>query len=112
MGRLIVLLIPLMVWAKVICDQEGERITCAYMINRSDNAKGLTVRFHWISPNGKDDRVRIFKVPPYYGSVYDYRFLPGRVPGKWRVEVKELETNKTSETTFDINQTTEVFFED
>lgn len=110
--KFVILLFPLLMLAKVVCDQQDGRITCVYLIDRSDNAHGLTVQFHWISPNGKDDRIKTFKVPPFYGSVYDYRFLPGRVPGHWKVLVKELETNKTSQTTFDINQTYSVFFEE
>ena len=110
--RVILLLFPLALLAnKVICQIEEQRILCKYFIDRSDNAHGVQVRFVWHSPNGQDDRIRLFQVPPYYGSVYDYRFLPGRERGRWIVEVQELETNESATTSFDINESSEEFFE-
>ena len=110
--RVVWLLLPVVLFADVVCKIEQERIICTYFIDRSDNANGLTVEFHWYSPRGRDDRIKIFQVPPYHGSVYDYRFLPGREEGRWRVVAKELETNKSAETYFDINCSDEGFFED
>ena len=112
MVRKVVLLLPLFLIADIVCQIENQRIICTYFIQRSDNANGLKVQFHWYSPDGKDDRIKVFKVPPFYGSVYDYRFLPGRKNGRWRVEAKELETNKSAVTYFDINSSDEEFFED
>ncbi|BCD68915.1 hypothetical protein [Nitratiruptor sp. YY09-18] len=102
----------MLLFADVKCQKSEQRITCTYYIDRSDNTNGLRVEFHWISPSGKDDRIKIFRVPPFYGSVYDYRFLPGREPGKWKVVVKELDTNKSAATTFDINCSDDSFFEE
>ena len=99
--------------AKVQCEIENEKIYCTYYLDRSDNQFGKEVLFHWFSPNSpEDDRIRHFKIPPLYGSVYDYRFLPGRAKGEWRVIVQDLETNETVETTFDINTTDDSMFED
>jgi len=109
---MIFLLFPILLFADVVCEIQEERIYCTYYINRSDNTEGKVVEFHWHSPSGLDDRVKIFQVPPFYGSVYDYRFLPGREKGKWIVEVKELDTGKTSTTSFELNTTSEEFFED
>ncbi len=108
----IIFFLSTLLFAGVECKIEQEKIICTYFIDRSDNAHGLTVEFHWYSPDGKDDRVRSFKVPPYYGSVYDYRFLPGRERGRWRVVAKELETNRSAQTSFDLNSSSEDFFED
>ncbi len=112
MVRKVILLLPLVLLADIVCNIENERIICTYFIDRSDNAHGLTVEFHWYSPDGKDDRIKSFKVPPFYGSVYDYRFLPGRKIGRWKVEARELETNKSAITYFDINSSDDEFFED
>ena len=99
--------------AKVQCSIENEKIYCIYSLDRSDNQSGKEVEFHWISPHSPtDDRIRHFRIPPLYGSVYDYRFLPGRAKGVWRVIVTDLETNETVETTFDINTTDESMFEE
>ncbi len=97
---------------EVKCHIEDDRIYCKYFIDRSDNDHGKSVVFHWYSPSKKDDRVRTFKVPPYYGSVYDYRYLPGREKGKWIVVVKDLETNETSKTTFVIDNEDDDIFEE
>jgi len=97
---------------EVKCKIEFERIYCKYFIDRSDNENGKKVIFHWYSPSGNDDRERTFEVPPYYGSVYDYRYLPGRENGKWRVVVKDLDSNESVETTFIIDETNDEFFEE
>lgn len=97
---------------EVKCTIENEKIYCKYFIDRSDNANGKTVTFYWISPSKKDNRIRTFKVPPYYGSVYDYRYLPGREKGEWSVVVKDLDTNQTSKTTFVIDSESDDIFEE
>lgn len=109
--RVILLLMPLLLFGDLVCHIENERIYCTYFIDRSDNTNGVTVQFHWYSPSGKDDRIKFFEVPPLYGSVYDYRFLPGRENGRWRVVATELENNKSAQTTFEINQSDDFFEE-
>ncbi|WP_353661476.1 hypothetical protein [Hydrogenimonas sp. SS33] len=99
--------------ADVQCNIENERIYCTYYLDRSDNPAGKRVEFHWISPTSpEDDRIRHFDIPPLYGSVYDYRFLPGRAKGVWHVQVTDLDTNETVETAFDINTTDDSMFEE
>ncbi len=114
--RVIVLLFPLLLSAssanQIICRIEEQRVLCIYFIDRSDNAHGLSVRFIWHSPDGKDDRIQLFHVPPYHGSVYDYRFLPGREQGRWIVEVVDLKSHKRATTSFEINESSEDFFAD
>ena len=115
MGRFIgVLLLAVWGWgANVQCEIENERIYCTYFLDRSDNQSGKEVEFRWISPlSPEDDRIRHFHIPPRYGSVYDYRFLPGRAEGVWHVKVIDLETNETVETAFDINGTDDSMFEE
>ncbi|WP_457596356.1 hypothetical protein [Hydrogenimonas sp.] len=99
--------------ADVQCRFENEKIVCTYFLDRSDNPAGRSVLFHWVSPRSpEDDRIRHFDIPPRYGSVYDYRFLPGRVRGEWRVVVTDLESNESVETIFDINGSDETLFEE
>ena len=99
--------------ATVQCKIENERIYCTYHLDRSDNQNGKSVEFHWISPlSPNDDRIRHFQIPPRHGSVYDYRFLPGRAKGKWRVKVIDLDTNESIQTTFEINSTDDSMFEE
>ena len=109
--RIATLLLPAALFAHVACEQRAERIYCTYYIDRSDNTEGVTVEFHWHSPSGRDDRIKYFWVPPMHGSVYDYRFVPGRESGTWRVVVREMETNRSAETTFDL-EGSEEFFEE
>lgn len=113
----IIMVFLLLVWSafgsSVKCNIENERIYCRYFLDRSDNINGKNVEFHWISPTSPiDDRVRHFQVPARHGSVYDYRFLPGRAEGVWHVKVIDLDTNETVETTFDINATDNSMFEE
>ena len=97
----------------VQCKIENGRIYCTYHLDRSDNQNGKSVEFHWISPlSPTDDRVSRFDIPPRYGSVYDYRFLPGRAKGKWHVKVIDLDTNRSVETTFIVNSTDNSMFEE
>ncbi|BBG66749.1 hypothetical protein NNO_2046 [Hydrogenimonas sp.] len=99
--------------ADLQCKIENERIYCRYFLDRSDNQNGKEVEFRWISPGDSgDDRIRHFRIPPQHGSVYDYRFLPGRAKGVWHVKVIDLDTNESIETTFDINSTDDSMFEE
>jgi len=97
----------------VTCEIQDERIYCTYTLARSDGQHEKQVAFHWISPRSpEDDRIRHFRIPPGYGSVYDYRFVPGRVTGRWRVRVTDLESNATAETFFDLNSSDDSIFEE
>ncbi len=93
------------------CKKNNNTITCTYFADRSDSSKDVRLKFDWISPaSPKDDRVRYITIPAYYGSAYDYRLLPGRVKGIWKVVVTRIDTNKSVQTTFDINETEDEFF--
>jgi hypothetical protein len=93
------------------CEQKENTIVCTYFSDRSDGSEDINLRFDWISPHSpKDDRVRYVLIPPYYGSAYDYRFLPGRVNGRWKVVVTRMDTNQSVSTSFDINETEDEFF--
>jgi len=93
------------------CEKKENRIICTYFSDRSDSDNDIVLKFHWISPKTpNDDRIREINIPPYYGSAYDYRFIPGRVPGHWMVKVTQEDTNKSVTTSFDINESDDEFF--
>ena len=97
---------------EVKCDIKDNSIYCFYFVDRSDNESGKEVSFYWHSPTGKDDRIKNFIMPPYHGSVFDYRFLPGREKGRWVVTVTEMDTNKSTKSSFDLNSSDNDIFED
>ncbi len=93
------------------CEKKENRVICTYFNDRSDSDKDIILKFYWISPQSPtDDRVREVIIPPYYGSAYDYRFIPGRVLGKWVVKVTREDNNETIKTSFDINESDDEFF--
>lgn len=99
--------------SEVKCNIESERIYCTYFSDRSDNASGKEIVFEWISPTSpRDDRVRHYELPAYRGSVYDYRFMPGRQKGVWHVRVTDRDTNESVQTTFTIPDQEGSFFDE
>jgi len=60
-------------------------IICKYTQTRVDFEKTLT--FNWIDPNGVTSRSREMFLPAHHGSVYDYRYLSGRLHGIWEFQV-------------------------
>ncbi|MEA3314494.1 MAG: hypothetical protein U9Q30_01395 [Campylobacterota bacterium] len=79
---------------------EGENsIVCKYTQERVNYAK--VVKFKWIDPNGVLSRERDMEIPAFYGSVYDYRYLSGRLKGQWKFQV--IDRNNIYETTFIID---------
>ena len=93
------------------CEKKDNRVVCTYFSDRSDNQKEIKLKFHWISPKSpEDDRTREINIPPYYGSAYDYRFIPGRVPGHWIVKVTPEDSNESVSSSFDLNESDDEFF--
>ena len=93
------------------CEKKENRVVCTYFSDRSDSDSDVVLKFHWISPKSPlDDRTREINIPPYYGSSYDYRFIPGRIQGHWIVKVTIKDTNESVQTYFDINESDDEFF--
>ena len=93
------------------CEKKDNRVVCTYFSDRSDGQKEIKLKFHWISPKSpEDDRTREVSIPPYYGSAYDYRFIPGRVPGHWIVKVTPEDSNESVLSSFDLNESDDEFF--
>ncbi len=79
----------------IILEDENS-IVCKYTQERVNYDK--IVKFNWIDPNGVLSRQRDMEIPRFYGSVYDYRYLSGRLKGQWKFQV--LDSGKTYETNF------------
>jgi hypothetical protein len=76
--------------------KDENSIICKYIHTRSSEDK--KVEFIWIDPDGEISRQRTMLIPAGHGSIYDYRFINGRVTGKWTLEV--LDNNKSFTTNF------------
>jgi len=79
----------------IILEDENS-IICKYTHERLQKDK--MVIFNWIEPNGETTRVRSMIIPAGHGSVYDYRYVNGRVKGKWTLKV--VDSNKSFQTNF------------
>jgi hypothetical protein len=79
--------------------EDENSIICKYMTPRTDEPKDITVQ--WIDPNNEISRQRRMTIPEYHGSIYDYRYLQGRLKGVWTFKVidadEEFTTNFTVE---------------
>jgi hypothetical protein len=84
--------------ADCILLEDENSIICKYTGPRVDFEKTITLE--WIDPNGEISRTREMTIPILHGSVYDYRYLQGRVSGVWTFKVKD--GNKTYTTQFTI----------
>ena len=71
-------------------------IICKYIHKRIDEDK--YVEFIWIDPSDTISRQRTMLIPAGHGSIYDYRFINGRVSGEWTFEV--LDNNQSYKTNF------------
>ncbi len=81
----------------IILEDENS-IICKFEKERSFEDE--TVVFQWIDPFEKVSRQRSMIIPAGHGSIYDYRYIKGRLEGKWTVKV--LAKDKQYETKFEI----------
>lgn len=84
--------------ADCILLEDENSIICKYMAPRVDFDKSITIK--WVDPSGVISREREMIIPAMHGSVYDYRYLQGRVSGIWTFTV--VDENETFETQFTI----------
>ena len=79
--------------------EDENSIICKYTHKRVDFNKDII--FHWIDPNEKLSRERNITIPAHHGSVYDFRYIGGRMPGVWTFKTIdgdiEYKTNFTIE---------------
>ena len=79
----------------IILEDENS-IICKY-INKRDN-QDRNVTFNWFEPNGFLSRQRVLTIPSGHGSVYDFRYIKGRVVGQWTLVIND--NNQTYKTNF------------
>lgn len=78
--------------------EDENSIVCKYIHERSDEDKEIQVQ--WIDPNGEISRDRTVLIPAGHGSIYDFRYIAGRLPGIWQFKV--IDNDKQTVTTFEI----------
>lgn len=78
--------------------EDENSIVCKYMHERSDEDKEIKVQ--WINPDGEISRDRVLVIPAGHGSIYDFRYIEGRLPGIWQFKV--IDNKRETTTTFEI----------
>lgn len=69
--------------------QDENSIICKYEHDRLDVDQEVLVQ--WINPKGDISRERVLVIPAGHGSIYDFRYIEGRMKGIWQFKVKEGE---------------------
>ncbi len=80
----------------LILDDENS-IICKYLFPAKSEDATVTVK--WIDPNGELSRSRDLTIPAEHISVYDFRYLKGRINGDWTFEVTDGEVITTTKFT-------------
>lgn len=75
--------------------EEENSIICKYSAPREVEDKFIHVE--WINPKGEVSRARKLLMPKGHGSVYDFRYIQGRIPGIWTFKVEDKEATYTTE---------------
>lgn len=78
--------------------QDENSIICKFETNRISEDQDIIVQ--WIDPQGDISRSRSMIVPAGHGSIYDYRYINGRLKGSWTFKV--LENEKEYTTSFEL----------
>ena len=74
--------------------EDEDSIICKYIQKRVNHEKSVT--FDWIEPNGEITRTRELTIPAGHGSVYDFRYIKGRISGIWTLKVRDGEAEYTT----------------
>lgn len=75
--------------------EEENSIICKYSAVREIEDKFVHVE--WIDPQGNVSRARKILMPKGHGSIYDFRYIKGRMPGIWTFKVQDKETTYSTE---------------
>ena len=78
--------------------QDENSIICKFETNRNLEDKDIVVQ--WIDPQGDVSRSRNMIVPAGHASIYDYRYIDGRLKGSWSFKV--IENEKSYTTSFEL----------
>jgi hypothetical protein len=65
--------------------EDENSIICKFETQRKTNDEQIIIQ--WIDPQGDVSRSRDMLVPAGHGSIYDYRYLNGRLLGTWAFKV-------------------------
>ena len=69
--------------------EDENSIICKYRHERIDEDKEIKVQ--WINPLGEISRERVLIIPAGHGSIYDFRYISGRLKGIWQFIVTDKE---------------------
>ena len=78
--------------------EDENSIICKYVLPRAEEDKEIKVQ--WIDPKGEVSRERNLLISAGHGSIYDFRYVDGRMPGIWTFKV--FDSEKTFEGNFEI----------
>lgn len=78
--------------------EDENSIVCKYIHVRLDKDK--EIRIQWIDPEGEVSRDRVVVIPAGHGSIYDFRYIEGRIPGIWQFKV--IDGKRETSTSFEI----------
>ncbi len=67
--------------------QDENSIICKYEHERLEQDQEVLVQ--WIDPKGEISRQRTLTIPAGHGSIYDFRYIDGRMKGIWQFKVVE-----------------------
>ncbi len=76
--------------------EDEDSIVCKYIHTRVSYDHNISVK--WIDPNKNISRQRDMTIPAFHGSIYDYRYIKGRMQGVWTFEV--IDNNTSYKTNF------------
>jgi hypothetical protein len=79
--------------------KDENSIICKYTQKREFEDR--TIQVNWIDPTNNISRQRDMIVPAGHGSVYDFRYIKGRMLGKWTFQV--IDNKQKYQTTFELN---------
>jgi len=78
--------------------EDENSIICKYLVPRSEEDQEIVVQ--WIDPQEDISRSRTMIIPAGHGSIYDYRYIKGRLAGSWTFKV--IDNNKEYTTKFEL----------
>ncbi len=74
--------------------EDENSIICKFETNRINKDQSIIVQ--WIDPQGDVSRSRSMLVPAGHASIYDFRYINGRLLGEWTFKVLEDEKEFTT----------------
>lgn len=75
--------------------EDENSIICKYEALRSTEDQQIIIQ--WIDPQGDISRSRDMIVPAGHGSIYDYRYIKGRILGTWTFKVISNESEYSTQ---------------